>query len=225
MGGGGMNEIKVLKPRDQELDFCFLDTDLLYDPMSLSSDFGFWILDFGECKSLPGLAPRCGFKLCILFLRMQVFPSVSARCLPADCHCRVSREQWYLTSLRKQESNQSVINLIYGNNTTGIKHPTVTAIDPFSWSQGSSCCTWYAGLQIVLLYHWNVMLAKHWEQLKGCKLTGRDRGVFFISFRGREKNAWLGWQIFPGGAGWSFSPPNSFSFLSLSLMLYFYGSV
>lgn len=99
-----------------------------------------------------------------------------------------------------------------------------TAIDPVSWSQGSSCCVWYAGLQIVFLYHWNVMLAKHREQLRGCKLTGRDSRVFFTLLEVGEK-AWLGWQIFPGGVDWFFSPLILFLFFVFLAALHFHGFV
>lgn len=102
------------------------------------------------------------------------------------------------TSMKKQKkASQPVINLIYENNTTGLKHPTVQPLILLSCSLGSYCYVWYGELWIVLLYHLNVISAKHWEHLRSCTLTEkRQESVFFTSFR---KKYYLVDRFFPVG--------------------------
>ena len=102
-----------------------------------------------------------------------------------------------LTSMKRQKkASQPVINLIYENNTTGLKHSTVQPLILLSCSSGSHCCVWYGELQIVLLYHLNVVSAIQGEQLRSGTLTGKRQESVFHFFR--EKRL-LGWQIFPVG--------------------------
>lgn len=117
-----------------------------------------------------------------------------------------------LTSMKEQKkASQPVLNLIYGNTTTGLKHSAVQLLILLSCSLGSRCCIWYGELQIVLLYHLNVISDIHWKQLRSCTLTGDRQESVFLFF---WEQIFLGWQIFPVDEGccfflFFFSPPLS----------------
>lgn len=72
------------------------------------------------------------------------------------------------------------------NNTTGLKLPTGQPLILLSCPSGSRCCIWYGELQIVLLYHLNVISAVHGEQLPSCTLAGKRQESVFHFFRKKK---------------------------------------